>query len=70
MIRHQPGYAGRTFERIVVMHDDGAVARQVHIELETVRAEGQAVVKGGNRILGTKRRPAKKARYDGSPSVS
>ena len=41
----------RALQRRVVMHDDDAVARQVHVELEAVGAERQAVVERRDRVL-------------------
>jgi len=40
------------------MDDDHAVAREVDVELETVRAQTEPVVEGGDRVLGTERRTA------------
>ena len=54
-IGNRAGIAGRALERIVVMHDDHAVARQVHVELEAVGAAGQAVVERDQRVLGPER---------------
>ena len=65
----------RAIERRVVMDDDDAVARQVHVELEAVGAERQAVVERRDRVLGRQRaaaamredeRPGRRQRTDGA----
>ena len=59
----------------VVVHDDDAVARQVHVELEPIGAERQAVVERGDRVLRRERaaaamrehqRPRRAERKDGA----
>ena len=49
---------GRPLQRGIVMHHDNAVARQVHIELDTVGAERETVIECKDCVLGAKRRPA------------
>ena len=48
----------RALERVVVVHDDDAVAREVDVELETVGAERQSVIERHHRVLGPERRAA------------
>lgn len=36
----------RALQRPIVVHDDDAVAREMHVELGTVGAEGEPVVEG------------------------
>lgn len=40
------------------MDDDNAVAREVHVELETVRTEAQPILKCGDRVLRRERAAA------------
>ena len=49
---------GRPIERVVVMHDDHAVARQVDVELQTIGAERQPMVERHHRVLRPQRRAA------------
>ena len=48
----------RAIERAIVMDDDDAVAGQMHVELETVGAERQAVVECGDGVFGRQRAAA------------
>jgi len=41
-----------------VVHDDDAVAREMDVELEPIRAEAQTVVERGNRVLRRERAAA------------
>ena len=50
-----PVPVGGPIERRVVVHDHGPVARQLHIELETVGAERQAVIERRQGVLGPQR---------------
>ena len=56
--RDEAGAAGRPIERVVVVHDDDAVAGEVDVELEAVGAEREAVIERGDRVLRTERRSA------------
>ena len=47
----RPGRVRRPIERVIVVHDDDAVAREVDIELETVGAEGQPVIERRQRVF-------------------
>jgi hypothetical protein len=42
----------------IVMDDDHAVPRKVHVQLEPVRAERKSMIERQNRVLGPQRRPA------------
>ena len=50
-LRHGTLEVRRPFERAIVMDDDDAVAREVHVELEAVGAERQAVVERRERVF-------------------
>ena len=67
--RQRTAAVGRALQGRVVVHDDDAVAREVHVELEPVRAEGQAVIEGEQGVLRPERRAAA-MRVDLRPSGS
>jgi hypothetical protein len=46
------------FEGPVVMHDHDAIAREVNVELQAIRAERQSIVERGKRIFRCERRAA------------
>ena len=48
----------RAFQGRIVVHDDDAVAGEMHVELETVGAEGEAVIEGREGVLRPQRRAA------------
>ncbi len=54
----RPVRVRRALERVVVMNDDDAVARQMNVELDTVGAERQPMVERRHRILRPQRRAA------------
>ena len=56
MGRDQAAAARRPLERVVVMDDDHAVARQVDVELEPLRATGDAVIERLEGVLRPERR--------------
>src|SRR5262245_26386862 len=56
--RHRPASIRGSLQRGVVVDDDHAIAREVNVQFEPVRTEGQAVVEGEDRVLRPQQRPA------------
>ena len=55
---------GGAIEQRVMMNDDDAVTREVDVELESISAKREAVVEGGEGVLGPQRRAASMRKYE------
>ena len=47
-----------------MVHDRNAVAREMYVELEPVRAGGEPAIEGGHRVFGTQRTSAAMSEHE------
>ena len=57
-LHNRPAQGGRSIEQAIVMNDHDAVARKMHVELESVGPEAKSILERRHRVLGRQRAAA------------